>query len=434
MSRVIPSRLHLVLAAATLMLVCGRWTRAQQPVTRADAHRAALAAGPRVALARADTAAARAALVSAKALPNPSLSATYTKDTPRKHVILDVPVDAPWSRRPRVGAANATVRAARLRFLSERTAAVVEVDTTYTLALAAQARFRLSRQTAREADSLRKMTTERRDAGDASDLDVDLATITAGQQWNVAATDSLTYMSSVLAVQTLMGIAADSEAIVLADSLRLAPGETEAMLRAIDSATTRVLASGASPFAGATLNASSAMPSIAAAEASLTAAEMAVTRERRSVFGAPSLQMGVEWGDPGADNPNEILPTFGVAIPLPLFNRNQGPIAEARAERDRARAELASTRLIVSQRLVEGRRERESLRARIARDQELVIRAERVAARSLTAYREGASALPAVLEARRTAREVLQQYIDDLAALMMIESELRALTQTVPAQ
>jgi hypothetical protein len=68
------------------------------------------------------------------------------------------------------------------------------------------------------------------------------------------------------------------------------------------------------------------------------------------------------------------------------------------------------------------------------RDQGLVVRAERVAVKSLTAYREGASALPAVLEARRTAREVLGQYIDDLAALLTIQAELRALTQPVPPQ
>jgi outer membrane protein TolC len=407
----------------------------QQPVTRADAHRAALAAGPRVALARADTAAARAALITARALPNPSLAATYSKSPPQKHLILDVPVDAPWSRRPRVGAASATAHAARLRFLSERTAALVEVDTTYTMALAAHARFRLSRQTARDADSLRTMTAARRDAGDASDLDVDLATITAGQQANVAATDSLTYMSTVLTVQTLMGIAADSAAIVLADSLRLLPAETDAMLRAIDSATALILSPPAGgPLLPAALASSVTTPSIAAAEASLTAAELAMARERRSVFGAPSLQMGIEWGDPTAESPNEILPTIGVSFPLPIFNRNQGPIAQARAERDRARAELASTRLLVAQRLVEGQRERASLRARVVRDQELVVRAERVAARSLTAYREGAAALPAVLEARRTAREVLGQYIDDMAALMTIESELRALTQTVPRQ
>jgi hypothetical protein len=70
----------------------------------------------------------------------------------------------------------------------------------------------------------------------------------------------------------------------------------------------------------------------------------------------------------------------------------------------------------------------------VARDQELVVRADRVASKSLEAYREGASALPAVLEARRTAREVLGQYIDDLTALITLQAELRVLTQTVPPQ
>jgi outer membrane protein, heavy metal efflux system len=411
----LPSRSYHVLAVATFCLTASR-SAAAQPVTRAEAARRALAAGPRVTLARADTAAARAALITARALPNPSLAATYSKSAPQKHLILDVPVDAPWMRGPRVGAARATVRAARLRFVSERTAALLEVDTTYTMALAAHARFRLSRQTARDADSLRTMTASRRDAGDASDLDVDLATITAGQQSNVAATDSLTYMSTVLTVQTLMGIPADSATIVLVDSLRLAPGETERMLRGLSMAAAPVPAG------------IGAAPSVAAAEATLQAAELAVARERRSVFGGLSMQAGVEWGDPAADSPNDLLPTVGVSIPLPLFSRNQGPTAQAQAERERARADLVATRLLVTQRLIEGLHERESLRARIARDQDLVVRAERVAAKSLTAYREGASALPAVLEARRTAREVLGQYIDDLAALMTLEAELRALT------
>jgi cobalt-zinc-cadmium efflux system outer membrane protein len=310
------------------------------------------------------------------------------------------------------------------------------VDTTYTGALAAQARFRLSRQTARDADSLRSMTAARRDAGDASDLDVDLATITAGQQWNVAASDSLTFMTAVLTVQTLMGIPADSATLVLVDSLRLPAREAVAPPTGIDSVAT-MPSSPPEYLAGALLTSgapsvSSTMPTIAAAEASVTAAELALARERRSVIGAPSVQLGIEWGDPAEDPPNKLLPTIGVSIPLPLFNRNQGPIAQAQAERERARVGLAATRLAVRQRLMEGLRERESLRARVARDQALVVSAERVATKSLTAYREGASGLPAVLEARRTARDVLAQYIDDVAALLTVESELRALTQTVP--
>ena len=41
--------------------------------------------------------------------------------------------------------------------------------------------------------------------------------------------------------------------------------------------------------------------------------------------------------------------------------------------------------------------------------------ATRIAAMSLTAYREGAQGLPAVLEAQRNARDILSQYVDDLA-------------------
>jgi len=293
----------------------------------------------------------------------------------------------------------------------------------------------LSRVTANEADSLHRLTIAQRDAGDASDLDVDLASITAGQLSNTASTDSLTYMSAVLTVQTLMGLSPDSVIIVLADSLRLLPLDTIATLRGggdvlhmppltlgIPSAVNAVAMPPASPTA--------TTPGIAAAEANVQAAELSLLRERRNVFQWPALSFGVEFHDPTGSETG-LLPLVGLALPLPIFNRNQGPIAEAEAERERARAQLASVRLEVKQRLAEGRREREALRAQIRRDIELVVRAQRVATRSLTAYREGASALPAVLEARRTAREVLGQYIDDVAALLTVNTELRALTQTV---
>ena len=451
----------------------------QHPVTRAEAERAALGAGARIALARADTAAAMARMLTARALPNPTLGATYSKATPQKHVTLDIPIlDALWTRRLRVNQASASARASRLLFASERIAALMEVDTTYTRALAANARFRLSRQTARDADSLRKMTVARRDAGDASDLDVDLATVVSGQQLNVTSSDSLTYMSALLTVQTLMGVPADSVAIVLADSLVLTPPDTLSIQRSIDSAGTVILVppsvstssitlpsatpttarAGAAPPVTGAPGASAGMsggaatvpngaatgagvsqasggpgatPSVVAAQANVDAAELGIALQQRSVFVMPSLNIGVEWGDPSGSEPG-YLPLIGLSIPLPLFNRNQGPIAEARAERLKALAQLTAARLEARQRLIEAVREREQLIARIDRDRDLVVRAQRVADKSLTAYREGASALPAVLEARRSAREVLGQYIDDLAALLTVNTELRALTQNAP--
>ncbi len=402
---------------------------AQRAVTRADAERAALASGARVALARADTAAAMARLLTARALPNPTLGATHSRATPQRHVTLDLPLfDALWTRGLRVNQASASARASRLLFASERIAALVEVDTTYTRALAANARFRLSRQTARDADSLRKMTEARRDAGDASDLDVDLATVVSGQQLNVTTGDSLSYMSALLTVQTLMGLPADSIAIVLADSLALSSLDTISVRQSLDSGTRIILVPAAGGITSATVPTTAP---VAAAQANVQAAELGVALQQRSVFLLPSLNVGVEWGDPSGSEPG-YLPLIGFSVPLPLFNRNQGPIAEARAERDRALAQLTAARLDARQRVIEAVREREQLIARINRDRDLVVRAQRVADKSLTAYREGASALPAVLEASRSAREVLGQYIDDLAALLTVNTELRALTQNAP--
>jgi outer membrane protein, heavy metal efflux system len=405
-------------AIACLSLAFAHLASAQRAVTRRDAIAASLSAGARVALARADSAAARARLRTARALANPSLAASYSKSAPQKHLSLEIPLDAPWTRRARIGAAGAGVRAAELRMLSEHAAAIVDADTTYTTALAAEARFRLSRQTWREADSIRVLTMRQRDAGDASELDVELATVTAGQQANVASNDSLAYMRVLLTLQTLMGIPADSVAIVLADSLRPANAVADTVLAA---------------FTGVALPLAPAPPSVRSAEASLQAAELAIVRERRSVLGLPALSVGVEFGDPAGDETG-LLPVIGVVLPVPLLDRNRGPIAEATAERDRARAELAAARLDARQRLIEGFREREQLLVRVARDSALVLSAQRVASRALTAYAEGASALPAVLEARRSAREVLAQYIDDTAALLIVTTELRALTQTLPGQ
>ena len=55
----------------------------------------------------------------------------------------------------------------------------------------------------------------------------------------------------------------------------------------------------------------------------------------------------------------------------------------------------------------------------------LVASANRVAALSLTAYREGAAPLATAIEAQRNVREILSQYIDDLAAAWIATAALR---------
>src|SRR5213596_2464630 len=192
---------------------------AQQPVTRADAVAAALLRGARVALGRADTTAALGAARAARAFPNPTVSGSYSKDTPNYHALGELPLDLPWLRSPRIGAAEAARDAARYQFAFERAAIRFDVDTTYSRSLAAAMHARLSRRTAQDADSLLKIARLRRDVGDVSELDVRLAAVNAGQLENAAIDDSLTALGTLLDLQLQMGLAGDSPAIRLVDSL-----------------------------------------------------------------------------------------------------------------------------------------------------------------------------------------------------------------------
>src|SRR5207248_1819877 len=178
-------------------------------------------------------------------------------------------------------------------------AALGRADTAFAAGALRTARARLSRRTARDADSLLTMARLRREVGDVSELDVRLAEVNAGQLENVAVDDSLAALDALLAVQFVMGRPADVPTITLSDSL--VPTETTP----VDTT------GGGDP-----------LPVVAAA-ATLRSAERTLTFAHRSVFAAPTIQVGFERGDPTVPA-GTVLPTFGVSWPFPLFNWNGG--------------------------------------------------------------------------------------------------------------
>jgi len=252
------------------------------------------------------------------------------------------------------------------------------------------------------ADTLLQMAIARRDAGDASDLEVELARVNAGQEHNLATSDSVDLTSALIDLQAAMGI--------LNPAAMIAPADT---LAVPDSA--------AMAAAGTPLQIASALELVNSAESNLKA-------QKRSLFGSPALMGGVETRDP--DTGNELLPTFGITLPIPLFNRNHGGVAQANAELNRARAELATTRIEYAATLLRMERQRETSLARVVRDRALLVSANRVASMSITAYRAGAFALSNVMEAQRSARDILRQYVDDLADLWVATATYRVLTLT----
>ena len=392
------------LLAGVIGLIAVRPGLAQpRAVTRTDAVASALTVGPRLAVARADSGAAAAGLSLARQFANPVVGVQYTESTPRHHYTFDLPLDFPWQRSARVGSARAARDAALHRYAFEWASIGYDVDTTYTRALASAARAGLSARSARDADSLLTLARLRRDAGDASELDVQLALVSAGQLANVAAAASSDATTALLAVQAAMGLPSRTPAIALADTL--------------DAGSPPTSVSGDTPLL------------VRAAEAQAQSAERTLSFERRSLFTAPSLSLGYESRDPGGTG-TKVLPTIGLGLQVPLFNQNRGAILLATAERDRAQAELALARIEAG--IARSRTERGLTVAqeRLARSSRLVGAADRIAALSLLAYREGAAALPAVLEAQRTAREALTQYFEDVAAVRNAAGLLHLLTLT----
>lgn len=380
---------------------------------------------PRIALTRADSSVSAAQVQLARQRENPALSASYSKSAPQAHFALDVPLEWPSARHSRIAASESDVAAAAFRRANERAALEMDVDTAYSRAQALAARSTLSMRIARDADSLLSIARIRRDAGDASDFDVELAIVFAGQIQNLAVNDSVAAISARAALQAMLGLSADSVRVTLSETIDIASlGTSERVNIAA------VPLSGAS---GASTTAATSF-SVAAAQRDLDAANYRLLVEQKRRLPTPSVSVGFEAVDPGGSS--GLFPTVGFALPLPIFNRNSAGIQVARAEQERARVSVAIAKLERATTLANAVRDAQSAQARSFRSSQLVASANRIAALSLVAYREGGSALSAVLDAQRAARETLAQYVDDVATSRIADSVLRfySLTSVVPPQ
>ena len=360
---------------------------AQRPVTLEQAIQSALSIGPRVAIVRADSLAAEARIVTARAYPNPTVSPAYTKSTPNWHLEVEQPFEYPFLRAARIRAARLGARGATYLAAAERASIRYEVEVAYANAAAGMLIRTLSNRNAADALEMLRITREREKVGDASELDIRLAEVSAGQAQLQALTDSLQAIQSTLELQALMGLTAANLEIFPVDSLdlQIATSPTDSVLPL------RVAA--------------------AHEQVLIEQANVALTRAQR--LPAPALRVGVEWGDPDVGG---LQPIIGVALPVPIWDRNRGPIAEARAAEARANADLALVELQTRNALILAQQEQALSQTRVQRGRTIVTEAQRVASLSLTAYREGAYTLANVIEAQRNAREAVRTFIEALQA------------------
>ena len=170
-------------------------------------------------------------------------------------------------------------------------------------------------------------------------------------------------------------------------------------------------------------------PALQAARFDVTAADAAVGAARKERI--PDLTLVVGYGsfEPGLGNYVEA----GVALPLPLFNRNQGRVAETRALAARARheARIVAGELDISLAAAQ-------LRHRQAHEQletvseRIAPAAERGLAQAQEAYRTGRLVFLELVDAQRVFADVRRRTLELRRDLAMSEADLMSLLGAGP--
>jgi outer membrane protein, heavy metal efflux system len=156
-------------------------------------------------------------------------------------------------------------------------------------------------------------------------------------------------------------------------------------------------------------------PELIAARAAVERGQAAVKRARRepvpdlTVRGGPNYNRELLEGN---GKPVGWEAAVDVGLTIPLFNRNQGGIAESRAELTRAEQELTRLQLSLQSRAADVFNEYlTSLRNAETYRAEILPRAEEAYRLYLARYREMAAAYPQVLVAQRTLYQVSDEYV-----------------------
>lgn len=176
-------------------------------------------------------------------------------------------------------------------------------------------------------------------------------------------------------------------------------------------------------------------PAVKLAQLDAERADAALARAHREVI--PDLHVRAGY----LDNLEQLEVTSPVAVgseafaevgvDVPLFNRNQGNIAAAKAERERAMLEMQRVSLALQQAAAPALEEYASARAVAERyKQQTLPEATRAYALYLQRYREGAAAYPQVLIAQRTVFQLQTSYVSALESAWVNATALQGLLLT----
>jgi outer membrane protein TolC len=382
-----------VVATSVAMLsTCAGWSGGEgleAPAVRVVTLEEALAAAeftPDVVIARAKERIAEAGVRTAKAPGEPALTLATHSVSARESASVTVPFRWGGQRANAVDAAQAErVMAARSREASIATARRLCRVAWFTLA-ANEDRLRAATDSAARSERNKRAVDDLFEVQRAPRLDVARAT---AESANAAA-------ARVGADQAVIAASADLRALLGIETGRLSVGTARPNPPPEGSLETwrqRALASS---------------PDVTVAEADLRATEARVTQRSRERLPATSLEAGADWNDPTQPGTDASL---GLAITFPT--RGRAALDAARADRDRATAQLDLARRRVDADVETAWSAVAAARARFQAVDELALPAA-VEAAELTriGYEEGKLDLFRLLDAERALAETERDHAD----------------------
>lgn len=312
-----------------------QWAEAQEPPTAAvtvaeQLVRRALGSNRELAAARVDVTRARARVTNAGLRPNPVLEVEQTggalgisEGEVERRAEISVPIEYRGQRSRRIGLAEAELRAAEAVFSDRERRLASDVRRLYAEAIAATRELSFTNELTTIDAELGKVLDIRVREGDAPPLEAKLLRVEIDRLRSRRAMLEGRRRAAELQLATVVGMPAD-ERITLAHTY----GEGVAVPSAEDAM--RLALARRPDLRAADLN-------ITAAEAGLNLANAQARPEITAFAGYSQGRGGFDDTPVGPLVDEDQLINAGVAISLPIFNRNQGAKAEAAAAIEQAK-------------------------------------------------------------------------------------------------
>ena len=362
---------------------------------------------------------AEAGVVTARLRPNPVLSGGANSldwlgtgfdevngaGPPEYAVRVDVPFERAHKRELRTELATDVERVAEARFADAVRRLRLEVTLASIDLLEAKARLQLARDNLQTLERLVQLNERRLTSGAIPPLEVTRSKVAMLQYRGDVKSAELAVAEARLKLPALLGRRADEEPVDVEDRLGLPPSPVGAdlltLLRA--SRTTR--------------------PDLLAGQAEQARSQADLRLQLAQ--GKVDYVVGAEYRrQQGVNGRGNLLGLF-FSVPLPVFNRNQGEIARAEAEGDKARRSTLALEVDVTGEVASAYEEFESSRQLLSDiERDLIKPTAEARAGTTYVYQAGATSLLDVLDAQRAYNDTMQTYYSAQAAYRRAQARL----------